>query len=48
MTDNTTYIPPKICKWSKENGGQFANIHRPLAGPTHDLPRSLSTLMAHC
>jgi GST-like protein len=26
--------------WAKENGGQFANINRPIAGPTHekDLP----------
>ena len=22
--------------WAKENGGQFANINRPIAGPTHD------------
>jgi len=22
--------------WNKENGGQFANINRPIAGPTHD------------
>src|ERR1700692_1408617 len=40
MTDETTYTPPKVWTWNKENGGQFANINRPLAGPTHakDLP----------
>jgi GST-like protein len=36
MTDETTYIPPKIWTWNKENGGQFANINRPIAGATHD------------
>jgi GST-like protein len=35
MSDETTYIPPKIWTWDKENGGQFANINRPIAGPTH-------------
>jgi GSH-dependent disulfide-bond oxidoreductase len=37
MTDDTTYIPPKIWNWAKQNGGQFANINRPVAGPTHDM-----------
>jgi len=36
MTDETAYTPPKIWTWAKENGGQFANINRPVAGPTHD------------
>jgi GST-like protein len=35
MTDDTAYTPPKIWTWDKENGGQFANINRPIAGPTH-------------
>ena len=40
MTDDTAYTPPKVWTWTKENGGQFANINRPMAGPTHekDLP----------
>ena len=40
MTDATAYTPPKIWTWNKENGGRFANINRPIAGPTHekDLP----------
>ncbi len=35
MTD-TTYTPAKVWTWSKENGGKFANINRPIAGATHD------------
>jgi GST-like protein len=31
-----TYTPPKVWTWDKENGGQFASINRPIAGPTHD------------
>ena len=36
MNDSSPYQPPKIWIWNKENGGQFANINRPVAGPTHD------------
>ena len=36
MTDTATYTPPAIWVWNKENGGRFANINRPVAGPTHD------------
>src|SRR6476659_9914878 len=32
----TDYIPPKVWQWNKENGGRFANINRPIAGPTHE------------
>ncbi|RFF30665.1 glutathione-dependent disulfide-bond oxidoreductase [Wenzhouxiangella sediminis] len=36
MSENE-YVPPKIWKWEKgENGGQFAKINRPEAGPTHE------------
>ena len=37
---NLSYVPPKVWTWDKENGGQFSNINRPVAGPTHakDLP----------
>ena len=34
MTD--TYTPPKVWEWDAESGGRFANINRPIAGPTHD------------
>ncbi|HET6942037.1 MAG TPA: glutathione-dependent disulfide-bond oxidoreductase [Sphingomicrobium sp.] len=30
------YIPPKVWTWDQPSGGQFANINRPIAGPTHD------------
>ncbi|TIM43316.1 glutathione-dependent disulfide-bond oxidoreductase [Mesorhizobium sp.] len=30
------YTPPKVWTWNKENGGAFASINRPIAGPTHD------------
>ena len=36
MTNEIAYTPPKVWTWAKENGGQFANINRPIAGPTHD------------
>src|ERR1700755_3625550 len=36
MTDAPAYTPPKIWVWNKPSGGQFANINRPVAGPTHD------------
>lgn len=30
------YVPPKVWTWDAESGGKFANINRPVAGPTHD------------
>ena len=36
MSDSTGYTPPKVWTWDKESGGRFANINRPIAGPTHD------------
>ncbi len=36
MADTTEYTPPAVWTWNKENGGRFANINRPIAGPTHD------------
>ena len=36
MSDSPAYTPPKVWVWDKANGGQFANINRPIAGPTHD------------
>ena len=35
--DLPDYTPPKVWKWDKENGGRFANINRPVAGPTRDV-----------
>lgn len=31
-----TYTPPEVWTWDAENGGTFASINRPIAGPTHD------------
>ena len=36
MNDTTNYVPPKVWTWVKPSGGHFANINRPIAGPTHD------------
>src|SRR5262245_54801638 len=36
MTEQAPYTPPKIWTWNKEAAGRFANINRPIAGPTHD------------
>lgn len=36
MTDSTIYTPPIVWTWNKPNGGAFASVNRPNAGPTHD------------
>jgi GSH-dependent disulfide-bond oxidoreductase len=36
MSDSSGYVPPKVWTWTKENGGQFANINRPVSGSTHE------------
>ncbi|WP_131113518.1 glutathione-dependent disulfide-bond oxidoreductase [Lichenihabitans psoromatis] len=36
MTETPAYVPPKVWSPNKESGGRFANINRPVAGPTHD------------
>lgn len=36
MTDENDYTPPKVWTWDRASGGQFANINRPSAGPTHE------------
>ena len=35
MSDQS-YQPPRVWKWETPNGGEFASINRPIAGPTHD------------
>jgi GST-like protein len=30
------YTPPTIWTWTPGHGGRFANINRPIAGPTHE------------
>ena len=36
MTDPVKYVPPKVWKWEAPSGGRFANINRPIAGPTSE------------
>ena len=36
MSESSPYAPPKVWTWAKDSGGRFANINRPVAGPTHD------------
>lgn len=47
MTDS--YIPPKVWQWQPGNGGAFASINRPIAGPTHEkaLPRGQHALQLY-
>jgi GST-like protein len=36
MADSSEYTPPKIWVENKPSGGRFANINRPIGGPTHE------------
>jgi GST-like protein len=36
MGSSSEYVPPKVWTWNKSSGGRFANINRPIAGPTHE------------
>lgn len=45
MTDNT-YQPAKVWTWDKSAGGAFANINRPVSGPTHE--KTLPLANTHC
>lgn len=49
MTDANAYTPPSVWTWNKANGGQFANINRPVSGATHtqDLPRGKHPLQLY-
>lgn len=49
MSQDTEYTPPKIWKWDKDSGGKFANINRPIAGPTSEkvLPVGKHPLQLH-
>ena len=37
------YTPPRVWTWDPANGGQFASINRPVAGPTHDAALPVGT-----
>ena len=49
MSELPAYTPAKVWTWDKANGGQFANINRPIAGPTHEaaLPRGKHPLQLY-
>jgi len=36
MSSTSDYTPPRVWQWEMESGGRFAEINRPIAGPTHD------------
>jgi GST-like protein len=36
LNQQAGYVPPQVWTWDKGNGGQFANINRPVSGATHD------------
>ena len=49
MADTPDYVPPKVWKWERENGGRFANINRPVSGATHEkeLPKGKHPLQLY-
>ena len=49
MTDDPAYELPKVWKWERESGGQFASINRPVSGATHEaeLPRGKHPLQLY-
>ncbi|MGH7106628.1 MAG: glutathione-dependent disulfide-bond oxidoreductase [Acetobacteraceae bacterium] len=36
MTERAEYTPPEVWVWNTPSGGHFANINRPVSGPTHE------------
>ncbi|MFT6589433.1 MAG: GST-like protein [Rhodoferax sp.] len=36
MSETSKYVPPKVWTWDAGNGGEWAKINRPIAGPTHE------------
>ncbi|HET8702708.1 glutathione-dependent disulfide-bond oxidoreductase [Castellaniella sp.] len=36
MSQSSEYQPPRVWTWNQPNGGRFANINRPVSGPTHE------------
>ncbi len=49
MSDAKNYEPPKVWTWDAANGGEWAQINRPIAGPTHEatLPRGVHPLQLY-
>ena len=36
MSNDNTYVPPRVWTWETPSGGTFASINRPVSGSTHD------------
>jgi len=36
MSQTPEYQPPRVWTWDQPSGGRFANINRPVSGPTHE------------
>ncbi|CAM3608052.1 Glutathione S-transferase OS=Castellaniella defragrans (strain DSM / CCUG 39792 / 65Phen) OX=1437824 GN=BN940_08246 PE=4 SV=1 [Castellaniella denitrificans] len=36
MNQTSEYQPPRVWTWDQPSGGRFANINRPVSGPTHE------------
>lgn len=49
MPETTPYVLPTVWNWDAQSGGQWTNINRPIAGPTHEatLPRGKHPLQLH-
>ncbi|MDD2223901.1 MAG: glutathione-dependent disulfide-bond oxidoreductase [Gammaproteobacteria bacterium] len=49
MSDTNQYQPPRVWTWDAENGGEWASINRPIAGPTYEatLPRGKHPLQIY-
>lgn len=33
---NNSYVPPAVWTWEEKSGGEFANVNRPISGPTSE------------
>ncbi len=49
MSEEKQYTPPRVWTWENKSGGKFANINRPIAGPTHEkeLPKGKHPLQLY-
>jgi len=49
VSDETSYVPPKVWKWNTDAVNKFSNINRPVAGSTHEkeLPVGKHPLQLH-
>ncbi|WDR03063.1 glutathione-dependent disulfide-bond oxidoreductase [Devosia algicola] len=49
MSDNNSYVPPRIWTWDAGNGGEWSKINRPISGATHEatLPQGKHALQLY-